>query len=299
MATSAASIISNYLKYIENVGSFSPLTIKAYHSDLKQVFGEKLNSICNYEDLWALVRPNISKWGTLSLASRNRKIATVKSFFGWLHDNKYINTNYADLIKCPKVPKKIPHFLSVDEVIRILDFLNKSIAESKTDKNLQHIIQQKTLFLLLYGSGLRISEACNLHWKNINLAEQKILIKGKGNKERYSIIPSFCLKLLQSLSAKRTQAYVFGEQPLNPRQGYELIRQLGASVGLINNLHPHALRHSYATHLLASGTNLRTLQSLLGHESLRATELYTHLSVDQLARTVEQTHPLAKLKLTS
>ena len=93
--------------------------------------------------------------------------------------------------------------------------------------------------------------------------------------------------------------YAFGEHELNTRTAYEMIRGLGKKVGLMNPLHPHALRHSFATHLLASGANLRTLQTLLGHDSLQATEKYTHLNVDQLARLIEQTHPLAKIKLGS
>ena len=93
--------------------------------------------------------------------------------------------------------------------------------------------------------------------------------------------------------------YVFGSLPLHTRIGYEMIRQLGALAQLMNPLHPHALRHSFATHLLTSGANLRVLQTLLGHESLQATEKYTHLSVDHLARLIDQTHPLMKMKLGS
>ncbi|MEQ1724112.1 MAG: tyrosine-type recombinase/integrase, partial [Pseudobdellovibrio sp.] len=169
-------------------------------------------------------------------------------------------------------------------------------------KKLTHHIQnQKTLFLLLYGGGLRISEACNLKWSDINFKEKRILILGKGNKERYAVLPSFCMDHLNAMFKKRESknTYVFGDNPLNTRTGYEYIRTIGASAGLMKPLHPHSLRHSYATHLLTSGTNLRTLQTLLGHESLQATEKYTHLSVDHLARLIEQTHPLRKIKLTS
>ena len=97
-------------------------------------------------------------------------------------------------------------------------------------------------------------------------------------------------------SEKTLHLFVFGETALNSRKGYELIRKLGKQAGLMNPLHPHALRHSYATHLLANGANLRTLQSLLGHESLQATEKYTHLSVDHLARLIDSSHPLGKIK---
>lgn len=299
MGISLRQNVDNYLKYKENVDSCSPLTIKAYRKDLEQVFENKLNDVYKMNELWALARPAVSKWGHLSLASRNRKIASLKSFFGWLYEQRLIDTDYSNQIVCPKVPKKIPHFLSVDEVLSVLKHLNSEIRSAENAKDSLQILKTKSLFLLLYGSGLRITEACSMKWSQVRLNENKILVKGKGNKERYTIIPSFCvetLKELKNLSAKKDEAYVFGADVLNSRQGYEWIRQLGRRAGLLNNLHPHALRHSYATHLLSSGTNLRTLQNLLGHESLQATERYTHLTVDHLARLVESTHPLSKLK---
>jgi integrase/recombinase XerC/integrase/recombinase XerD len=299
MATSLALTIDNFLKYKENVGSCSPLTIKAYRNDLKQVFDNKLNNVYKTEELWSVARPSVSKWGQLSLASRNRKIATLKSFFGWLFEQKLVDTDYSNQIICPKVPKKIPHFLSVDEVLSVLKFLNGSLKAKNNEQQKLKILKAKSLFLLLFGSGLRITEACTLKWNQVRLNDQIILVKGKGSKERYTIIPSFCVQVLKDLKEARTSKqdeYVFGAAVLNSRVGYEWIRQLGRDAGLLNNLHPHALRHSYATHLLSSGTNLRVLQNLLGHESLQATERYTHLTVDHLARLVEDTHPLAKLK---
>ena len=301
MKKSIRQIIDNYLKYKENIESFSPLSLKAYRSDLAQTFSIKQNLICHYEELWSFARPALGQWGTLSLATRNRKIATLKSFFAWLYDQKLLETNYSSQLTCPKVPRKIPHFLSVDEIFAVLKYLNERTQLPATDKIKIEVRMQKSLLLLLYGGGLRISEACNLKWKNINLNEKKILVHGKGNKERYAILPAFAIehfKVEQTLAKNSENPFVFGETALGPRSGFELIRKLGKQAGLMNPLHPHALRHSYATHLLASGANLRTLQTLLGHESLQATEKYTHLSVDHLARLIEVTHPLAKIKLT-
>lgn len=300
MAISLFQTIDNYLKYKENVDSCSPLTIKAYRKDLEQVFDNKLENNYQTSELWTLARPAVSKWGHLSLASRNRKIASLKSFFGWLYEQRQIDTDYSNQIVCPKVPRKIPHFLSVDEIISVLKFLNGELkTKNSVDESFQ-ILKTKSLFLLLYGSGLRITEACTLKWSQIRLSERKILVKGKGSKERYTIIPTFCIDVLTELKKEthiRKDDFVFGETALNSRTGYEMIRRLGRKAGLLNNLHPHALRHSYATHLLSSGTNLRTLQSLLGHESLQATERYTHLTVDHLARLVESSHPLSKIKI--
>lgn len=296
-----SNIIDNYLKYKENIESFSPLSLIAYRSDLAQAFKIKQNSICCYSELWSLARPALGQWGTLSQATRNRKIATLKSFFSWLYQQKLLETNYSSQLTCPKVARKIPHFLSVDEIFAVLKYVNESSQAPATDKIKLEIRMQKSLLLLLYGGGLRISEACHLKWKDINLNEKKILVHGKGNKERFAILPAFAtehFRAEQSLAKKLQSPFVFGETALGPRSGYELIRKLGKQAGLMNPLHPHALRHSYATHLLASGANLRTLQTLLGHESLQATEKYTHLSVDHLARLIEISHPLAKIKLT-
>lgn len=292
--------IYNYLKYQENIKSCSPLTLKAYRLDLRQAFAGKLEEVYKYDQLYELVRPALGQWGGLSLASRNRKIASLKGFFSWLYEQKLTETDHSQQMTCPKVPRKIPHFISVDEVITVLNFLQRELAAVKNNqRRRRELHRQKTLFLLLYGGGLRISEACGLAWKNLHLTERKMLILGKGNKERYSILPSFCITFLKEMRAGYGEfRYVCGaDRPLNPRMAYQLIRDLGAAAGLLNPLHPHSLRHSYATHLLASGANLRTLQQLLGHESLQATEKYTHLSVDHLARLVEQTHPLVKLKL--
>ncbi len=294
MRARTSELIANYLKYQENIKSISPNSLRAYKLDLEQAFNDKLNSVLMAEDLWTHARGSLIKWSKLSLSSRNRKIATLKSFFGWLFEQGFLTSNHAHQLICPKIPSRIPHFISVDEVISILKYLDskKSNDQETHEKN-----RQKILFLLLYGAGLRISEACSLKWKKINFDNGSLLILGKGNKERYCVLPPFCIESLKEFYVNSEKSeYVFGHRPLNPRTGYELIRNLGRSTGLIHNLHPHALRHSYATHLLASGTNLRTLQNLLGHESLRATEKYTHLSVDHLARLIEQTHPLGKIK---
>ena len=300
MAYVLSDLIDKYLKHQRNINSFSELSLKAYALDLKQAFPNKQKRIQLTAEIWDEVRKSLSVWGHLSLASRNRKIATLKSFFAWLFEEKYTDVNYANQLHCPKVPQKIPHFLSVDEIIAVLKYLNIQLQKPQEEKARQKLLDQKSLFLLLYGAGLRISEACSLKWKNIQLSEQKILVLGKGNKERYSILPSFCKEHFSDLQRiKNDNDFIFGELAMNSRAGYELIRSLGKAAELMNPLHPHALRHSYATHLLASGTNLRVLQKLLGHESLQATEKYTHLSVDHLSRLIDRTHPLAKLKLGS
>lgn len=284
--------IDKYLKYMTFVKSASPLTIKHYTLDLKQAFNyDKSSSLkkqMSEAELLATARGAFNQWAHLSLASRNRKAATLKSFFSWAFDEGLTEKDLSLQITCPKVPKKLPHFLSVDEALAVL----KSF-----DSHKDLPLKEKVLFLLLYGGGLRVSEACNLKWADIQAAQKVLRVKGKGSKERVVALPTLTLEVLLRWKKESSfNEYVFGEKALNPRTAYEMVRQSGLRAGLVKPLHPHALRHSFATHLLSSGSNLRTLQELLGHESLQATEKYTHLGVDQLARTMEKLHPLGKGK---
>ena len=294
MSINLTQQIPNFLKYLNNIQNVSKLTTKSYLVDLKQVYlKHKLNnewhSFNSELEFWRFTRSSQSKWGQLSLASRNRKIATLKSFMNYLFQEKLIEINYADQLVCPKVPKKIPHFISVDEILSILNFFKTSPNDS--------IQKKEILFHLLYGSGLRISEACQLKWKNFDLEFKFIRLLGKGGKERTCLLPDTSQKILKKYFLNnKDQEYIFGLKALNPRIGFEWIRQLGLQVGLVKPLNPHALRHSFATHLLTDGVNLRILQQLLGHESLVATEKYTHLSQDALARTMEKAHPLSHIK---
>ncbi|MGE5084973.1 MAG: tyrosine-type recombinase/integrase, partial [Bacillota bacterium] len=277
--------IDKYLKYMTFVKSASPLTIKHYTLDLQQAF--KLDKNLKSEkyswsedELMASVREAFNHWAGLSLASRNRKAATLKSFFSWaFSEENLLERDLSLQVTCPKVPKKLPHFLSVDEVLSVLKTF---------DKKNEVPLKEKVLFLLLYGGGLRISEACNLRWSSVHLDQKVLRVTGKGNKERVVALPSVAVENLKKWKKESAfDDYVFGDKPLVQRTAYEMVRQSGLRAGLLKPLHPHALRHSFATHLLSSGANLRTLQELLGHESLQATEKYTHLGIDQLARTME------------
>ena len=279
--------IDKYLKYMEFVESSSSHTIKAYALDLSQVFKSDINSYksdLNEAEIMDAVRKAFNTWASLSLATRNRKAATLKSFFSWSFQEGVLEKDLSLSVTCPKVPKKIPHFISVDEALAVIHSLEN-----------EQLLKDKTLFLLLYGGGLRISEACNLKWSHINISQRTLRILGKGKKERLVTIPSLTISALQDLQ-KQSQIsdYVFGDKPLNQRGAYEIIRKAGVRAQLLKPLHPHALRHSFATHLLSSGANLRILQELLGHESLQTTEKYTHLGIDHLARTMDQLHPLGK-----
>ncbi|WP_413568555.1 tyrosine-type recombinase/integrase [Bdellovibrio sp. HCB117] len=284
-----AENIDKYLKFMTFVKSASPLTIKHYSLDLKQAFNyENSSASLSEAELLATARRAFNQWAHLSLASRNRKAATLKSFFSWAFDESLTERDLSLQITCPKVPKKLPHFLSVDEALAVFKSFD-------SDKEVS--LKEKVLFLLLYGGGLRVSEACNLKWSEVFMAQKILRVTGKGSKERVIALPTLTVQVLHTWKKESGfNEFVFGEEPLNPRTAYDMVKLSGQRAGLLKPLHPHALRHSFATHLLSSGANLRTLQELLGHESLQATEKYTHLGIDQLARTLENLHPLGKGK---
>jgi site-specific recombinase XerD len=301
------AIVAKFLNFQVFTKNSSRLTSKSYANDLKQFLapvnvGEIIFTGLRYEyiatedpksasqrvNLPQLVNLAQKSWAKLEPASRNRKSSTLKSFFKWAAAEGHFDMNFGAQIISPKVPHRLPHFVSVDEVISLLKHLKDS-----SDSN---VIRDRALLLLLYGGGLRVSEACGLSWRNVDLRSATLTVLGKGQKERKVALVRVAAKALAELKKKSSGSpYIFGEKPLNPRTAYEIVRQRGRKAGLVTPLHPHALRHSYATHLLTSGTDLRILQELLGHESLTATQKYLHLSIDSLAQTMEGAHPLGEV----
>lgn len=306
---SLAALICKYLKFLQMVKSASVNTSKSYATDLGQFLKpwgieifisvedcKTYNVICepkSCEVLWsesellALAQQALLNWAPLAASSRNRKVAALKAFFKWMFQEEILTSPLHHSLKAPKVPQKIPHYISMDEALAVIQSLKTDLEAGRG------VHQELSLFLLLYGGGLRVSEACQLKWNQLHLEEAQLRILGKGGKERVVSLPSAALNWFK----KQPQAdvYIWGATPLNPRTAYEWIRQRGARAGLLKPLHPHALRHSYATHLLAGGMDLRILQEALGHSSLVATQKYTHLEMDQLARTLSRHHPLSKI----
>lgn len=271
-----------------NIESSSNHTLRAYSRELTQLISY-LREDCSEDEVLRSIRGFLSKTSPLSPASRNRRAAVFKSFFKWLFLNGELTQDLSLRISLPQVPKKIPHFISADEAISLL----KSYPPEPSLLELK----DKTLFCLLYGSGLRVSEACELKWNNINWQNSQILILRKGGLEQWVPMPKITHSVLLELKNKNPESYVFGSKPLHTRIAYDWIRKRGARAGLLNPLHPHSLRHSFATHLLSSGADLRSLQELLGHKSLQTTQKYTHLSMQELAQTMDQHHPLSKKRL--
>ncbi len=241
----------------------------------------------------------IKKLRKMSPASKNRKIGSMKSFLNWLYLEKIIDKNLTFYLHSIKSSQKIPRFCSVDECITMINYFKNKLKQSTKKTNLAKVSHNYCLFLTLYGAGLRVSEACSLRWCDLNFSKNTIKVTGKGNKERLIPVPDFVLveliKLQKLSSISSPNQFIFiqtNNKSLNPRSAYKIIKDHGIASGLQTSISPHSLRHSYATHLLTSGSNLRVIQKLLGHQSLSATQNYTHLQTDDLARTLNTFHPL-------
>lgn len=290
-----ADLTAKFLIYLKNVKSASPHTLRAYGRDLSQAF----DGLQKLQDLDSQLPTIQLRWKGLKASSRNRKAATLKSFFNFIFEKGLATDNIGRKVMSPKIPQKLPHFISVDEALVVLQSLDGATQELRNEDTGRLALQKECLFLLLYGGGLRISEACGLDWKDLDFTRRVLRVLGKGNKERLVALPQRAFDSLAKLQKREDQigedfVSVWGVKSLNTRTAYGWVRQMGITAGLLRPLHPHALRHSFATHLLSGGANLRSLQELLGHSSLVATQRYTQVSVDELARTLEARHPLSQ-----
>ena len=284
-----------FLHFLTHTKKLSTHSLKAYKSDLQEFFEAKSlspskqsrninvqNKKALEKRIKQLIQNSTNKQIKMANSTRIRKLAVVRSFIKWLAETNHIEEDFRFLFKPPKSSYRVPSFLSVDEVFAILEmFKTKNIKE-----------RDKSLFFLLYGGGLRVSEACHLKNKDINWLNGTIQIIGKGNRQRLISLPEKAFKEIEKL--KSNEIYFFGKKPLLQRKAYDIIKLIGQKAGLLKPLRPHALRHSFATHMLVGGSNLRLIQKLLGHKTLTATQKYTHLDLFHLSKTLESYHPLSK-----
>ena len=272
--------LSDYLEFLELEKGLSENTLLAYRNDLMEFF-DYLYSI-NINEVDKISRSNLSSFikylseNNIKTSSQVRKIASIKGFFRFLCSRDVIKSNPALSINIPKVPKRLPKVLSVSEIQNLLSS-NLSILDG-------------AIFELLYGCGLRVSELVNLDIRNVNIQTSILKTMGKGSKER--IIPfgkkakNAILKYLKQRekiaslgligSAKNALLVNQKGEKISRQYVYSLIHDLGKDIN--KQISPHTIRHSFATHLLENGADLRVVQELLGHSSIVTTQLYTHIS---------------------
>jgi integrase/recombinase XerC len=246
---------------------------------------------------------------TLEPSSIARKIASVRSFCRWMKRKGHVKQNPAELLASPKIRRELPTFLSADDAAAVMESPDEDTVMSRRAQEAV-ALRDRALLELLYGSGLRVSEACGLDIGHLSLGERSARVLGKGNKERLVPLGRKATDALRAWLAVRAELAHLKTRALDPhavfvstrgrrlgpRATQLLVRRYGLAGAGRADLHPHALRHTCATHLLDGGADLRSIQEMLGHASLSTTQRYTHVSIAHLLSVYDAAHPLAKKK---
>ncbi|MDI9342288.1 MAG: site-specific tyrosine recombinase XerD [Sediminibacterium sp.] len=291
-----------FRQYLQLERSLSPNSIDAYQDDLNKLelfagnqLGGKTPEEITYKDL-QLFLEWVAGLG-FHASTQSRIVSGVKGFFNYLLIDNVILQSPAELLETPKITRKLPVSLHVHEIEAILQQIDRSTAEG--DRNY-------ALIETMYSCGLRVSEAVTLKLSDLHLQEEYIKIVGKGNKERLVPIGQLAIKALKNyiqqvrvhLPVKHGQEdFVFLNRrgaALSRVMVFYIIKDLAARAGIRKNLSPHTLRHSFATHLVEGGADLRAVQEMLGHESITTTEIYTHLDKAFLIANIIEHHPRNK-----
>ena len=297
---------SHFHKFLELKGNFlnyRPQSLRALATDFNQLFksyefptiqltenGLKIKQDSTKEiNLEELIIKLPSKLSGLSPATKQRRIISLRIFLTWLFESKITQVNYS--LKLPdtvKVPKKLPSYLSFEETNLYFESLINDYKKKPND-----YLNELVVNLLLYGGGLRVSEASSVKLDHLNFKQRSVLVERKGGKKEWVVLPDPVFLLIKNTLDLHEQIYLKKEKNLNTRTVYSWVSKRGLRV-LQKKISPHSLRHSFATHLLRSGANLRSIQELLGHKNISTTEKYTHLDLKDASDSLESHHPLFK-----
>lgn len=293
-------LLNDFLYHLKNERGLSKNTISAYETDLAHYieFLEKYHHIkkpdqINERMLEGYLKSIRNKG--LSAKTQARRLTSIKAFHAFLLLEREVDENISLNVKSPKIESNLPSVLSIDEVIKLLEAID-------TTKPLG--LRNMALLELIYGSGLRVSELLSLKVSDLHINQKYLTVIGKGNKERIVPISDMAVIALRNYLVKAREELVKEKTPylflnLNgdvlSRVGFfKVLKKLAQDAGLNPDLiSPHTLRHSFATHLLENGMDLRTLQSLLGHEDISTTQIYTHISQKRIKEVYNKTHPRA------
>jgi integrase/recombinase XerC len=288
--------IDKFLKYLEIERDVSPHTLRAYRKDLREFFRfANMNPVdVELAEVRGFVADQIKSG--LNKTTVSRRLASVRSFFKFLYREGYKKLNPAKLVPNPKTPKLLPRFLSVDDTF--------SLVEKPEGRGLLSA-RDRAILELLYSSGLRVSELQGLDVEDINTREGLLKVKGKGKKERIVPVGSKALDAVKSYLVERIPVKKKDKAMFLNRSGSRLtdrgvrrvVVKYARLIGISGRIGPHALRHTFASHLLQGGADLRVIQELLGHASLSTTQKYTHLDVTHLIDVYDNAHPFAKEKV--
>lgn len=298
--------VESFLNYLTVEKGFSNNTIDAYHNDLSRMaeFAEKEISKRSVMPSWINFSRQDMMSYLLDLKERNyavttlaRKVAAAKSFFAFMQAEGKIKKNPMENITSPKVGKSLPDAISIGQVRQLIEEPARiSAPEARRDR---------AMLELLYASGMRASELVSLNLNDINTKECTVRCFGKGSKERLvpiypqaaRVVEEYITQVRPNLVYNDAEEALFvnhrGERLT--RQGlWQILKAYAKSAGLSKQVTPHTLRHSFATHMLGGGADLRSVQEMLGHANISTTQIYTHLSSEHIRRTYDKAHPRAK-----
>lgn len=296
------SYIKGYRFYLKLEKSLSQNTIEAYIRDIKKLI-EYIEELPGETSLLNITHEQIKdflEWINkkgISARSQARIISGIKGFYRYLVLESTITSDPTELIETPKIGRKLPETLSVDEINRLIQAIDMSSAGGT---------RNKAMIETLYGCGLRVSELINLKLSDLHFREGFIKITGKGNKERLVPVGSVAIKAIELYAAhvrnhlpiqKKDEDTLFLNRrgkKLSRVMVFIIIKDLAERCGIRKKISPHTLRHSFATHLVEGGADLRAVQEMLGHESITTTEIYTHLDREYLRDAIISFHPRSK-----
>jgi integrase/recombinase XerD len=288
-----------YIVFLELEKGLSANTVSNYLRDL-----DKLIEYCtlNEQDITKIELGDLEKFCILQSEkglrpkSMARLVSSIKSYYNFLMIEDIVEESPSDLLQSPKLDKRLPDTISVEEINSLVNTIDLSKSPG---------FRNKVMLELLYGAGLRVSELTALKINNVNLEEDYLIVVGKGNKER--LIP------LAKQTKDIVKSYLIDRKKIESKPGYEdllflnksgrsisrvmvflIVKEAAEKAGIHKNISPHTFRHSFASHLVEGGANLRAVQEMLGHESLLSTEIYTHVNDDYLRSTLIEFHPWSK-----
>lgn len=299
------SLLDKFHTYLRYERDASPHTLKNYMVDMMQFYtflesahpaiadgGSRGVNKISVEH----IRQYLGKrFDSMAPSSMARKLASLRTFFQFCIRNGFISQNPAKEVATPKVPRRVPKFLTVDEVFALL--------ETASDDNALGL-RDRAIMELLYASGLRVSELVNLDTHDIDTASRTVRVLGKGRKERIvpmgekaiNSITNYLQKRASLVGGSSNENAIFVNRQggrLSARSVERLMVKYIKRAGLQKNITPHTLRHTFATHLLGQGADMRGIQELLGHSSLSTTQKYTHVSLENMMKVYDATHPKA------
>ncbi len=290
-------LLQRYLRYLQDERRYSPFTVDSYQRDLYQ-FIDFINAInvtdcCEVDSLHVRNFAGSRRRRGFSARSLHRSLSAVRGFYKFLQREQLVEKNPVADVSAPRIEKNLPDLLDVDEINRLLTQGPQNPLK----------LRDYAMTELMYSSGLRLAELVSLNLNAIDISQGQVHVIGKGNRSRYVPVGTVACKALRrwlearsSIAAENELAVFVNNRGkrLSPRAVQQRMAQLGREQGLDKHVHPHMLRHSFASHLLESSGDLRAVQEMLGHADISTTQIYTHLDFQHLAQVYDRAHPRAK-----